>query len=258
MSRVWLAQLVSVDVTAISAWENDKYRPRVEKRLQLAQALGVSLDELFPEPDDTDRNGAAVVQIPNHANFLERLLEHAASAQRHMRAIHCSCAMATSSGVMAEFRASLSQRLLADTIAVEHIEVIRTLSRLKEVLHNIHRYDGHTYSFGAYYAAPDETIPGPNAFLFDDRDLLLGSSWNGEPIDDNVRLSLSGGELVDYFRQRWSEMWNGATPLNPEGANDLSNVEALAIRLGLPASDWPEFLQEARTLTLPDGGPPFV
>lgn len=258
LSRARLAQLLAVDVTAVSAWENGKYQPRVEKRHSLARLLGVMLEELFPEVSDAHLGGASILQIADHAGFASLLLEKTARAERLIRAIHCSRVAFTPPSHMVEFRRLISNRLLADSLAFEHIEVVQDLSRLKEIVHNILRYDGHAYRLRAYHAPPSGTVPGPNAFLFDERDLLLGSSWQGEPIQQKLRLSVSGGEILDYYQQRWEDMWETATPLNEESDRDLSGAYAFALKLGLAPSDWPAFLEQARSLTIADDAPPFV
>lgn len=258
MSRSYLARLVGVDVTAISAWESDKYRPRVEKRLRLANVFGVTPVELFPHRDPVPVDGPLIRPIDDFESFASLLLQRTSQAERLIRAIHCSRCDPTRTGTMTEFRTLVSERLLAGTLAFDHIEMIYDLSRLKEVIWNIFRYEGRPYRMSAYCADPGQPAPGPNAFLFDDRELLLGSDWQSDEMEPKLRLSLSTGPLISYFQQYWSGMWKGGIALNAEGPGDLSNARAFAIKLGLPPSDWPAFLEEARTLTIEDGAPPFV
>ena len=258
MSRSYLARLVGVDVTAISAWETDKYRPRVDKRLRLASVFGVTLIELFPHEDLVPVDQPSIRPIEDHASLATRILEGTARSERLVRAIHCSRFIATTPSWMVEFRTLVSERLLAGTLAFEHVEMIYDLSRLKEVIWNIFRYEGRPYRMSAYCADPGQPAPGPNAFLFDDRELLLGSDWQDDEMEPKLRLSLSMEPLISYFHQYWSGMRKGGVALNAEGPGDLSNAHELAIKLGLPPSDWPAFLEEARALTIADGAPPFV
>lgn len=258
MSRSYLARLAGVDVTAISAWEADKYRPRVEKRLRLANVFGVTLVELFPHEDSVPVDGPSIRPIEDHATLASRILAGTARAERQVCAIHFSRFRATTPTWMVEFRTLVSERLLAGTLAFDHIEMIYDLSRLKEVIWNIFRYQGRPYRMSAYCADPGQPAPGPNAFLFDDRELLLGSDCQSDDMEPKLRLSLSTGPLISYFRQYWSGMWKGGIALNAEGPGDLSNARAFTIKLGLPPSDWLAFLEEVRTLTIEDGAPPFV
>ena len=47
MSQLELAELVGVDETAVSHWENSVARPDMSRLPALASALGVTLDELL-------------------------------------------------------------------------------------------------------------------------------------------------------------------------------------------------------------------
>lgn len=46
LSQAQLAELVGVDVASIQNWENGDYMPSLRKALNLADALGISLDQL--------------------------------------------------------------------------------------------------------------------------------------------------------------------------------------------------------------------
>lgn len=258
ISRSHLARLVGVDVTAVSAWETDKYRPRVDKRLRLANTFGVELDALFPHEELVAADVPSIRPIEDFESFASLLLERSSQTERLIRAIHCSRCDPRHSATMPEFRTLVSERLLAGSLAFEHVEAIYDLSRLKEVIWNIFRYEGCAYRMSAYCVEPGQPTPGPNAFLFDDRELLLGSDWEDESIKPKLRLALSTGTLVSYFQQYWLGMWRKGVVLNAEGPRDLSSVRAFAVRLGLPISDWPSFLEEARALAMEDGIAPFV
>lgn len=258
ISRSHLARLVGVDVTAVSAWETDKYRPRVDKRLRLASTFGVAVDALFPDEEPVPVDGPSIRPIDDFESFACLLLERTSQAERIIRAIHCSRCDTTRTAMMVEFRTLVSERLLAGTLAFDHIEMIYSLSRLKEVIWNIFRYEGRPYRMSAYCVDPSQATMGPNAFIFDERELLLGSDWQDARTEPKLRLALSTGTLISYFQQYWSGMWQGGVVLNAEGPRDLSSVRTLAIKLGLPSSDWPSFLEEARALATEDGAAPFV
>lgn len=59
LTQVQLAAAAGVPQQYISHWERGRNAPRDANRIALARALGMSVSELFPYPDDDDNGDEA-------------------------------------------------------------------------------------------------------------------------------------------------------------------------------------------------------
>jgi transcriptional regulator with XRE-family HTH domain len=258
VSRRELATALKVDVTAIAGWESGKYLPRVGHRGRLASLLGTDSQRLFEDAGEqsSDFSGASLFATMTELEPL--LVKLLGDAKRCVRALRLAAPYPTPAHVQKTFRKTLSDRLLAGDIEVRRVEIFYDLSRLKEVLANIIRYDGHGYYVKAYCSGLTDVVPGMGGYFFDDVEFLIGAYWTGVPPHDRPGLRLSGEPFRTYFNDYWSEIWRRGTFLNIRGSHDLALVKDLALQMGLAAKDWPRFLKEARALEIGDGAPPLV
>ncbi|HEY5072405.1 MAG TPA: helix-turn-helix domain-containing protein [Caulobacteraceae bacterium] len=258
MSRRELAAALKVDVTALAGWESGKYLPRIGHRGQLASILGTDIKRLFEdaiEPDG-DQPGATLFDtIAELEPLLARLI---ADTRSCLRALRIAAPYSTPAHVQKTFRTTVANRLLTGDIEVHRVEIFYELSRLKEVLSNIIRYDGCRYYVKSYCAGSTEIVPGMGGYFFDDSEFLIGAYWTGVPPHHRPGLRLSGEPFRTYFNDYWNEIWRRGTLLNIRGMHDLTLVRDLAMKMGLPPTDWPRFLREARALDIGDGAPPLV
>lgn len=157
-----------------------------------------------------------------------------------------------------EFRSHVDARLMTGSIEIQRIEIFYELGRLKEVLSNIIRYDGRPYAVKSYCAGVKEVVPGMGGYMIDDREILVGAYWTAVPPPRRAGLRLSGEPFRTYFAGYWDESWRRGTLLNPDGARDLSAVREVALQLGLEASQWTHFVDEAHSFKVGDGLPPLI
>lgn len=259
LSRADLARRLKVDITAVAAWENDRYLPRSDRRAALAALLQLPLDKLFAQDGAIGRDGSGNADLVDTLTAIEPLLLDLLDKSRHhIKALRIAAPYSTPAHVQMEFRRRVSERLLSNSLEVQRIEIFYGLDRLKEVLSNILRYDGRRYWVKSYCAGIKEVVPGMGGYFFDDEHFLLGAYWTGIPPHDRPGLHLSGEPFRIYFREYWSEIWRRGTLLNNRGAHDLEAVRSVALSLGLPASDWDQFVREARAFEIGDGCPPLI
>ncbi len=244
-----------MDVTSISGWERGQYLPRPGHRRLMAEALRVSLDQLF----DISADGGA---LDGHAALVETyrelpgLLIASLARCKRLRALRLAAPYPTSAYVQQDFRTEVGRRLLAGDLEVERIEVFYSLERLKEVVGNVIRYDGCGYRVRGF-AVLGDVMPGFGGYWFDDADVVLGAYWASVPPGDQPNLHLSGEPFRTFFKAYWGEIWRRGEALNLKGAHDLSALRRLALPLGLPPGDWADFVEEARALEVGDGAPPL-
>lgn len=258
LSRRDVADALKVDVTAIAGWEAGRYLPRVGHRGALAAMLGTDCARLFDEGQEPVIGGPSASLLDTIAD-LEPLLVKLVAGTRHcLRALRIAAPYSTPAHVQQAFRAKLAERLLGGEIEVHRVEIFYELSRLKEILSNIFRYDGHGYHVKSYCAGLTEVVPGMGGYYFDDDEFLIGAYWTGVPPHQRPGLRLSGEPFRTYFNDYWNEVWRRGTLLNIRGQHDLTLVRGLALKMGLPAREWPRFVEEARALEIGDGAPPLV
>jgi len=257
-SRHDVAAYLKVDLTAVSAWERGDYLPREGRRLGLAAMLGIDVGSLFAERQDGGTLGSAATLIDTMGELPGILRDLTGNAQTSLKAFRLSAPYSTPAHVQEEFRSILDQRLLNDSLTVQRVEIFYSLERLKEALANIIRYDGRDYVVKSYCAGVSEVVPGMGGYMFDDNEFLVGAYWATIPPSRHVGLRLTGEPFRTYFVHYWSEIWQRGTMLNRKGLRDLSAVRAVALELGLDASDWTKFVDEAHEFKMADGLPPLI
>jgi transcriptional regulator with XRE-family HTH domain len=257
-SRLSVARRLSVDATAIAAWEAGKYLPRQSHRISLARFLGIDISALFKEtPDEVSAPvSAALVDTLNELpGLLEELLSR---TRRTVRALRVAAPYPTPAYAQQRFRTDLSARLLDRSLEVQRIEIFYDLKRVKEVLSNVLRYDGCAYYVKSYCIGTKDIVPAMGGYFFDNDEFLLGAYWSGVPPHDRPGLQLSGEPFRTYFKSYWGEIWQRGTLLNLRGAHDLTALQESAFTLGLKPKQWPQFLKEAEALEIGDGAPPLA
>lgn len=251
-----LAAALDVDRSAVAKWEAGKHLPRDERRRSLAAALDVSVATLF----GNDHNAPSLhAMLVDTLTDLEPILFARLKAARNtIKALRIAAPYPTPAHVQKEFRRYIGERILADTIEVQRVEVVYSLDRLKELLSNIFRYDGHRYWVKVHCVGLTEVLPGFGGYYFDDEYFLLGAYWTGVPPHGKPGLEIAGEPVRAFFKEYWSEIWRRGTLLNNRGAHDLSAVREVALALGLESTKWGKFVKEAQSLEIGDGAPPFI
>lgn len=257
LSRQQVSARLSVDLTAVAAWEAGKYLPREGRRVLLAGLLGIDTASLFAEQQDsTPSNGAALVDTLGELPGLLR--ELLSAAERRLRAFRLAAPYSTPPHIQEEFRALVDSRLRAGTLEVERIEIFYDLKRLKEVLSNMLRYEAQPYRVRTACAGVSEVVPGMGGYCFDDSEFLLGAYWATVPPFHRAGLRLTGEPYKTYFAGYWEEIWGRGTALNGDGGIEMDAVREVAVRLGLEPGQWPDFIRDAQTLEIGDGLPPLI
>lgn len=255
LSRQTLAKRLKLDRTSVAKWESGRHLPRDAHRLALASALGVPVRELLGEsPHAPTPNATLFDTITQLPSTLVSLLDRTSHS---LKALRIAAPYPTSAHVQQEFRRKVSERVLAGSLDVQRAEIVYTLDRVKEILWNIHRYDGRNYWIKSYCPGLKEVAPGMGGYFFDDTHFVLGAFWTSIPPHSRPSLLLTGEPFFTYFTEYWSAIWRRGTLLNHRGANDLVRVKDLAIQLGLPQGEWRQFVEEARNLDIGDGAPPL-
>lgn len=258
ISRQQIATHLGVDLTAVAAWEGGKYLPREGKRVRLASLLDLDVASLFAEDlSDPAANGSAVL-LDTLGELPVVLRDLAKNAKRDLKAFRIAAPYPTYPHVQEEFRRILDTRLKLGTLEVQRIEIIYSLKRLKEILSNIIRYDGLGYQVKCNCLGIQDVVPGMGGYIFDNREFLIGAYWATVPPYARPGLKLVGEPFHTYFTDYWSEIWPRGIALNKKGAQDLSAVRDAALQLGLDASRWDEFVEEAQDFDVGDGLPPLV
>jgi transcriptional regulator with XRE-family HTH domain len=257
LSRTELARRIEVDVSSIAGWESGKRLPRETVRPRLADALACALSQLMsPAPEaETPTHVAALNSL---TEFPPVLMAAVRTMRRNLRAVRLTRPDSTAVLVLREFRQLVCERILADTVMVQRIEIFYTLDRLKETLSNILRYDGHQYYIRTCCVGLKEVAPFLGGYCIDDDEVILGTYHAIMPPQGYSVLHLKGPAVGHFFQDHWREIWARGTLLNPHGAHDLSAVREVALSLGLPPRRWRAFVEEARTLEIGDGAPPLI
>lgn len=258
LSRRAVAEELKVNVSAVVAWEAGKYLPRDNHRVALAGLLNVELDALFDENGDDMQRGlsASLLRGPNLTD--EILVSATSKCERRLDILRVAQPYGTIRHHQRDFRQFVSQRLLNKNIEVQQVEIFYNLDRLQEVLSNILRYDQKVYHIKAFVNAPAQSVfPGIDAYLCDGEDSILASYWGYGAPDERPLIRISGEPFKSFIQDYWREVWRGATSLNFKGADELGLVQEIAYGLGLTSSEWPKFLEDARTLDIGDGAPPL-
>ena len=256
-SRHALAETLGVDVTSLAGWEAGRRLPRDATRGKLAQALATDPATLFAPTGDTEAAPIAAALIDTLTDLPELLL-HLTGRARTLRALRLAAPSPTPAHVQTAWRNLVSARLLGGTLAVERIEIVYDLRRLKEIVANILRYDGCAYYVKSHCPGADEVVPAIGGYFFDDDEFLLGAYWAAAPPRQQPSLRLHGAPFRAFFNAYWDEIWRRGTVLNLRGAHDLSAAATVAQKLGLPARQWDRFVAEAWELQIGDGAPPLV
>lgn len=255
--RADLAKLVRVDVSSVAGWESGKHQPREQQRIRLATLFQVDPAYLFsPEPLAIDSRVSAV-EFDMATQAPKLLLDLTAKAQNRMRGSRLTERCETPSRQYVEWRELVRERLQAKTLTVERIEIVTGLQRLREILFNILHYTGLPYHVRAHYLDSNAPFAGFSGYAFDDYVLLLSTNWSNQIPGQDDGLRLEGLTFQRLFHSYWSEIWRRGIALNPLGAQDLSQVQVLAMKLGLPKRKWRHVVEEARGLSLADGAPPL-
>lgn len=257
LSRQAVARAIGVDVTSLAGWEAGKRLPRDGTRGKLAQVLATEPATLFDPAPDQNPQPIAAALVDTLADLPDLLLRLTRRA-RLLRALRLAAPYPTSAHVQAEWRTLVGARLREGSLAVQRVEIIYDLRRLKEIIANIIRYDGCTYQVKSYCPGLAEVVPTMGGYFFDDDEFVLGAYWTGMPPMHQPGIRLSGPAFPVFFNAYWDEIWRRGTWLNIRGAHDLSAAEAVARALGLPPRRWPRFVAEARVLEVGDGAPPLV
>jgi len=257
-SRQQIAGHLGVDLTAVAAWEGGKYLPREGKRIRLAAFLGIDVASLFAEELQHPASIGKANLMDTLGELPVVLRDLATGAERDLKAFRLAAPYATTAHVQEEFRRILDSRLKQGTLEVQRLEIIYTLTRLKEILSNIIRYDGLAYQVKCNCVGVKDLVPGMGGYIFDNREFLIGAYWATVPPYARPGLKLAGEPFRTYFSDYWTEIWPRGTHLNKKGAKDLSAVRQAAVQLGLDPARWTEFVDEAHNLEIGDGLPPLV
>lgn len=257
LSRNELAHKIAVDVSSIAGWENGKRLPRENIRTRLAHVLGCELPVLM-SPGSEPAEPTAISVIDVTSEFPRIFAERAREVRHTLRALRLSSPYSTAVHVQAEARQIISERILAGTLEVQRAEIFYTLDRLKETLSNILRYDGRAYYVKAYCVGLTEVAPFVGAYTFDDSDLIIGGYWTGYPPQGQPVMRITGPAVKIFFQSYWKEIWGRGTLINTHGGRDLATVKEVALKMGLPARQWRRFVEEAMSLQIGDGAPPFI
>lgn len=257
LSRQQIAAHLEVDLTAVAAWEGGRYLPREGRRVQLAALLNIDVASLFAEEQaPAPANGAVLVDtLSELPGLLRQLLE---TTQTSLKALRLAAPYTTPPHVQEEFRGIVDRRLQDGTLQIDRIEIFYDLSRLKEVVSNILRYEGRPYRVKSSCAGVSEVVPGMGGYFFDDQEFLIGAYWSRVPPHARPGLRLSGEPFRTYFVDYWDEIWERGSALNPDGKPDVSAVRDVALKLGLEADAWPQFMAEAEAFEVGDGLPPLI
>lgn len=254
-----MADGLGVDVTAVAAWENGRYSPRDKHLPKLATLLDADISDFFHSGKIAKKSEVISAQIIDTITDMPQvILDLLARTKRRLNDIRIAAPYGTPTHVHKEFRAAISERILSDSLEVSRVEIFYNLDRLKEVLSNIFRYDGHPYWVKAYCTGVSEVVPGVGGYLFDDEHFLIGGYWTGVPPVDRPGMKLSGDVFQTFFRQYWDEIWRRGTLLNLRGKHDLGEVRNCALQLGLAAEDWDDFVEQARNFEVGDRCPPRI
>jgi transcriptional regulator with XRE-family HTH domain len=258
VSRSKLAAKLKIDVSSLAGWERGARIPRVEKRVELARALGCDLSVLF-EFDATGPVAPITATVLDTMEDLPDLLaECTRNARRLFRVFRMAANYPTPAFTMIEWRNIMDTRLRDGSLEIRRIEIFSNLQRLQETLSNIIRYEGMPYFVKGICPGLSEIAPFMGGFFFDENEYFLGCYSTGAPPHGTLGLRMSGRPFREYFDAYWEETWRHGTFLNIRGAHDLSTVKAVAIKLGLPIDQWNQFLERARTLEIGDGAPPII
>ncbi len=256
-SRNVLAHEIDVDVSSIAGWESGKRLPRDALRARLAQALDCELPLLMSPQFETETPTS--VTVLDATSELPRILTECAKGVRHtLRAVRLSSPYATAVHVQTEARRIINERIMAQTLEVQRVEIFYTLERLQETLSNILRYDGKAYYVKAYCVGLTEVVPFLGGYGFDDREILLGGYWTGSPPQHNPVLRIRGLAIRTFFLSYWKDIWGRGVLLNGHGGHDLATVRDVALKMGLKPRAWRRFVEEAASLETGDGVPPIV
>ncbi|HKR61245.1 MAG TPA: helix-turn-helix transcriptional regulator [Pyrinomonadaceae bacterium] len=258
LSRGDVATLLKVDVTSLVGWEAGRRLPRDKQRHKLAEIFGTDLDTLFVGTADEPSAPIAAKLVDTVDELPHLLNELIVRARKSLRALRLAAPYTTAAYIQQEFRTKVSERILADTLVVERIEIFYDLRRLQETLSNILRYEGHAYHVKSYCAGVPEVVPAMGGYFFDDSEFLIGAYWTGMPPTRRPGMRVSGRPFQTFFTEYWDEIWRRGTLLNLSGSHDLSAVQEVAFKLGLQQKNWKKFVEEARELRIGDGAPPLV
>ena len=135
---------------------------------------------------------------------------------------------------------------------------VQTNPATSEIVSNVLRYDGCDYHVKCFCAGLQEVVPAMGGYFFDDDHFVLGAYWTGVPPGSQPGICLTGEPFRTFYNGYRDEIWRRGTWLNMRGAHDLSELEAVARRLGVPARQWPRFVEQARAYEVGDGAPPFI
>lgn len=257
-SRQELTAHLKVDVSSLVGWEGGKRLPRDKQRARLARALGCDPDDLFPSETGDGIAPVAAALVDTLKQLPEALLDCTRNTRHTLRALRLAAPYATPAYIQTDWRKLVDARLLDGTLEVQRIEIFYNLKRLQETLSNIFRYDGRPYYVKSYCAGLTEVAPFMGGYFFDDDEFLLGAYWIGVPPHQKPGLRMSGQPFRAFFSGYWDEIWRRGTLLNIRGAHDLSAVQTVAKKLGLPLKQWKHFVDEARDLKIGDGAPPLI
>ncbi len=258
VSRKELASKIKVDVSSLVGWEGGRRLPRESQRVRLARALGTDLDALFPSNIDGSMSVVSASLVDTLDQLPDLLMECTRNTRRTLRALRIAAPYPTPAYIQTEWRHLIDGRLLDRSLEVQRVEIFYNLKRLQETLSNIFRYDGRPYYVKSYCAGLTEVAPFMGGYFFDDDEFLLGAYWTGVPPHQRPGIRMSGAPFRTFFHHYWDEIWRRGTLLNIRGAHDLSAVQIVAKKLGLPLTRWKRFVEEARALKIGDGAPPLV
>ena len=258
VSRRDLAAKLKVDVSSLAGWERGARLPRVEKRVDLARALGCDLSALFKSKATGPLAPVTAIVVDTLEDLPALLAECTRKARRLFRVFRMAANNPTPAFTMIDWRNAMDARLRDGSLEIRRIEIFAILERLQETLSNILRYEGAPYFVKAICLDLGDVSPFMGGFFFDDNEYFLGCYSTCVPPYGTLGLRMSGRPFREYFDAYWEETWRHGTFLNIRGAHDLSTVKAVAIKLGLPIDQWNQFLERARTLEIGDGAPPII
>ncbi len=258
VSRRDLAKELGVDVSSLVNWESGKHLPRDKVRVRMARVLGCDVDALFAAEPGTDAVPVAVTLVDTDKELPGVLMELTRRTRRTLRALRFAAPYGTTPYVQTEWRQFVSQRLLDGTLEVQRVEIFYNLKRLQETLSNILRYNSRSYFVKSYCPGLAEVAPFMGGYFFDDDEFLLGAYSTGMPPTRRPGIRLSGPPFRTFYNEYWDEIWQRGVWLNNCAGHDLSAVQSVAEKLGLPPEDWDNFVDEAKRLAIGDGAPPLV
>ena len=138
------------------------------------------------------------------------------------------------------------------------MEIFYNSLRLKQAMANTFLYQGHAYIAKTFSACSNDVFPGIDLFIFDDIEIVMGSFWTIEALDERPMLQVRGKPFQTFITEYWNEIWRHAAPLNPNRSVDTSAFRKIAFALKQTETQWAQMLEEAKNPEQDDDVPTLL